>query len=84
MIELVFKQCLLLYFKLLLIKVWQKCVFRKYSSFIQNYQQLEGFRELQYIGLLLNLQGITTSKDLNNYNMQIYKMIYKEQQFEKW
>ena len=67
MIELTFKWRLLLYFKLFLVKVYQKSVFSKYSSYISNYQ---GFKELQYVDLLLlDLQRITTCKDSKNYNM---------------
>ena len=43
----------MLYFNLLLVKVQQRSVFRKYSSFIQNIYQ--GFKELQYVDLLLDL-----------------------------
>ena len=57
-------------------------MFRKYSSFIQNIYQ--GFKELQYVDLLLDLQRIATCKDSENYNMQIYNLIYKELQLEKW
>ena len=35
-------------------------MFRKYSSFIQNIYQ--GFKELQYVDLLLDLQRIATRK----------------------
>ena len=45
-VELIFEQRLLLYFKLLLIKVQQKRVFKKYSSFIQIYQQLPRFQKI--------------------------------------
>ena len=72
----------MLYFKLLLVKVQQRSVFRKYSSFIQNIYQ--GFKELQYVDLQLDLQRIATCKDSKNYNMQIYNLIYKELQLEKW
>ena len=48
----------MLYFKLLLVKVQQRSVFRKYSSFIQNIYQ--GFKELQYVDLQLDLQRTTT------------------------
>ena len=57
-------------------------MFRKYSSFIQNIYQ--GFKELQYVDLLLNLQRIATCIDSKNCNMQIYNFIYKELQLEKW
>ena len=53
-------------------------MFRKYSSY--NYQ---GFKELQYVDLLLDLRRITTCKDSENYNMYIYNLIYKELQLEK-
>ena len=82
MIGLIFKQHLLLYFKLLLVKVQQRSVCRKYSSFIQNIYQ--GFKELEYVDLLRDLQRIATCKDSKNYNMQIYNLIYKELQLEKW
>ena len=59
----------MLYFKLLLVKVQQRSVFRKYSSFIQNIYQ--GLKESQYVDLLLDLQRIPTCKDSRNYNMQI-------------
>ena len=36
-------------------------MFRKYSSFIENIYQ--GFKELQYVDLLLNLQRIATCND---------------------
>ena len=55
-------------------------MFKKYSSFIQNIYQ--GFKELQYVDLLLDLQRIATCKDSKNYNIQIYNLIYKE--LEKW
>ena len=57
-------------------------MFRKHSSFIQNIYQ--GFKELQYVDLLLDLQRIVTCKDSKNYNMQIYNLIYKELQLGKW
>ena len=57
-------------------------MFKKYSSFIQNIYQ--GFKELQYVDLLLNLQRIATCTDSKNYNMQIYNLIYEELQLEKW
>ena len=42
-------------------------MFSKYSSYIGSYQ---GFKELQYVDLLLlDLQRITTCKDSKNYNM---------------
>ena len=59
----------------------QRSVFRKYSSFIQNIYQ--GFKEQQYVDLLLDLQRISTCKNLKNYNMQIYNLIYKELQLER-
>ena len=43
-----------------------------------------GLKELQYVDLLLDLQRIATCKDSENYNMQIYNLIYKELQLEKW
>ena len=49
---------------------------------IQNIYQ--GFKELQYVDLLLDLQRIATCKESKNYNMQIYNLIYKELQLEKW
>ena len=57
-------------------------MFRKHSSFIQNIYQ--GFKELQYVDLLLDLQRIVTCKDSKNYNMQIYNLIYKELQLGQW
>ena len=36
-----------------------------YSKYISSYQ---GFKELQYADLLLDLQRIITSKDSKNYN----------------
>ena len=54
MIELIFKYCLLLHFKLLLVKVKQKSVFRKCSSFIQNISVVT--KVLQYVDLQLDLQ----------------------------
>ena len=57
-------------------------MFRKYSSFIQNIYQ--GFKELQYVDLLLDLQRIAAFKDSKNYNMQIYNLICKELELEKW
>ena len=41
-------------------------------------------KELQYVGLLLDLQRIATCKNSKNYNLQIYNLIYKELQLEKW
>ena len=49
---------------------------------IQNIYQ--GFKELQYVDLLLDLQRIAACKESKNYNMQIYNLIYKELQLEKW
>ena len=43
-IDLIFKERLLLYFKLLLVKVQQRNVFREYSSFIHYIYQ--GFKKL--------------------------------------
>ena len=60
-------------------------MFRKYSSFIQNMSAVTKVsKELQYVDLLLDLQRITTCKDSKNYNMQIYNLIYRELQVEKW
>ena len=60
-------------------------MFRKYSSFIQNMSAVTKVsNELQYVDLLLDLQRITTCKDSKNYNMQIYNLIYRELQVEKW
>ena len=39
---------------------------------------------LDTVDLLLNLQRIKTSKDSKNYSIQIYNLIYKELQVEKW
>ena len=56
-----------------LVKVWQKSVFRKHSSYISSYQR---FKELQYVDLLLldlrritnNLQGF---KELQYVDLQL-------------
>ena len=41
-------------------------IFFIYSKYISSYQ---GFKELQYLDLQLDLQRITTCKDSKNYNM---------------
>ena len=62
-------------------------MFRNYSSFIENkipyISSYQGFEELQYVDLQLDLQRITACKGSKNYNMQIYNLIYKELQLEK-
>ena len=50
-----------------------KIVFRNYSSFIENkipyISSYQGFEELQYVDLQLDLQRITACKGSKNYNM---------------
>ena len=41
-------------------------------------------KELQCVDFLLDLQRITACKDSKSYNMQIYNLIYRELQVEKW
>ena len=42
-----------------------------------------GFKKVQSVDLQLDLPQIETFKDSNNYNMQIYNMIYKKLQLEQ-
>ena len=72
MIEFISKQRLLLYFKLTSKNVAKKCVQKIFfinSKYISSYQ---GFKELQYVDLQLDLQRIKTCKSSN---MQINNLI---------
>ena len=74
MIELIFKQRILLCFKLLQVKVQPKSVFRKYSAFIQN------------ISVVTKFQRITicrfATRFAQNYNLQGFKeQGFKELQY---